>query len=226
MDLSYYQKLINEDFKDKFDALFNLLIEYNNKYNLTSITEKNDVYKKHFLDSVVGEKFILPRSNVIEIGSGGGFPSMPLKIVRDDLRLTLVESTGKKCSYLQTCVDNLAFSNVKVMNIRAEDGGKDKLLREKFDFCIARAVAKLNTLCEYCLPFVKTGGSFIAYKGDASDEIKEAENAIKVLGGKLEKVEEYFLPNGDKRCLVIIKKISPTPVKYPRGLGKERKNPL
>jgi 16S rRNA (guanine527-N7)-methyltransferase len=226
MDINYYENLINEKYGEKFERLFNLLIEYNNKYNLTSITEKNDVYNKHFLDSVVGEKFILPNSKVIEIGSGGGFPSLPLKIVRDDLSLTLVESTGKKCSYLQTCVDNFNFSRVKVMNIRAEDGGKDKLLREKFDFCIARAVARLNTLCEYCLPFVKVGGCFIAYKGDAAEEVKEAESAIKILGGKIENVEEYLLPSGDKRCLVVIKKISPTPAKYPRGQGKERKSPL
>jgi 16S rRNA (guanine527-N7)-methyltransferase len=226
MDINYYQNLITEKYGEKFEQLFNLLIEYNNKYNLTSITEKRDVFNKHFLDSVLGESFIKHGANVIEIGSGGGFPSLPLKIVRDDLRFTLVESTGKKCSYLQTCVDNLGFKDVKVMNIRAEDGGRDKLLREKYDLCIARAVARLNTLCEYCLPFVKVGGEFIAYKGDAEEEVKEAATAVKILGGKIERVEEYYLPNGDKRCLVIIKKQTPTPPKYPRGQGKERKSPL
>jgi 16S rRNA (guanine527-N7)-methyltransferase len=227
MDMQYYQQQINGKFADKYEKLFNLLIEHNKMYNLTAICDREEVYIKHFLDSVTGEKYLSQGANVVEIGSGGGFPSLPLKIFRDDLKETLVESTGKKCSYLQTCVDNFAFSNVKVVNMRAEDGAKDKMFREKFDFCIARAVAKLNTLCEYCLPYVKVGGKFIAYKGDCGEEVKEAKNAIKILGGELEEIVPYTLPSGgDNRALVIIKKVAPTPLKYPRGQGKERKSPL
>jgi 16S rRNA (guanine527-N7)-methyltransferase len=226
MDILYYKRLIDETYSLQFNKLFDLLIEHNKMYNLTAICEREEVYLKHFLDSVVGESYFKQGAKVIEIGSGGGFPSLPLKIIREDLRFTLVESTGKKCSYLQTCVDNLAFSDVKVVNNRAEELAKDKLFREKYDISVARAVARLNTLCEYCLPFVKVGGRFVAYKGDAEEEIKEAENAIKILGGEIEKVENYSLPNSDKRTLVVVKKISSTPPKYPRGQGKERKNPL
>lgn len=151
---------------------------------------------------------------------------MPLMIVRRDLKFTLIESTGKKCEYLKGVVDSLNLNCEQVLNIRAEDGGRDKNLREKFDIVTARAVAKLNTLCEYCLPYVKVGGVFIAYKGDGED-IEEAENAIAVLGGKTEKIFEYELPeNFGKRRAVIIKKVCATPEKYPRGNGRERKNPL
>lgn len=226
MDFEKYDRLISGDFAEKFDKLFDLLLEHNKMYNLTSITDRDGVYMKHFLDSLAGEKFIKNGANVVEIGSGGGFPSLPLKIVRGDLSFNLIESTGKKCSYLDNCVDKLALDNVTVKNIRAEDGGKDKALREKFDVCIARAVARLNTLCEYCLPFVKLGGRFIAYKGDAQEEIEEAASAINILGGEIEEVEKYQLPNGDKRALIVIKKVGGTPLKYPRGQGKERKNPL
>jgi 16S rRNA (guanine527-N7)-methyltransferase len=226
MDIEFYENLINEKYAEKFEKLYNLLIEHNKMYNLTAITEREEVYSKHFLDSVVGEKYLKEGAKGIEIGSGGGFPSLPLKIIRDDLHINLLEATGKKCSYLQTCVDNFAFSGIKVINSRAEDCAKEVMHRQKYDFCIARAVARLNTLCEYCLPFVKVGGIFIAYKGDCEGEVEEAKNAIKILGGQLEKVESYNLPGGDKRALVIIKKVAPTPAKYPRGQGKERKSPL
>jgi 16S rRNA (guanine527-N7)-methyltransferase len=226
MDMQFYINQIEENYQNQFEKLFNLLINYNKLLNLTTIIDKKSVYEKHFLDSIVGEKLFKKDAKVVEIGSGGGFPSIPLKIVRKDLNFTLIESTGKKCTYLQTCVDNFEFKNVKVMNIRAEDGGKDKLLREKFDVAVARAVARLNSLCEYCMPFVKVGGVFVAYKGDVEEELNEAQNAIKTLGGKVENLIQYNLPSGDKRSLVVIKKIAPTPIKYPRGQGKERKSPL
>lgn len=212
--------------EDKFELFKELLKEHNKMYNLTSVCDDEGIYFKHFLDSVAGEEFFDEGASVAEIGSGGGFPSIPLKIVRDDLRFTLVESTGKKCNYLNTVVDKLGLSGVKVLNIRAEDGAKDKALREKFDICCARAVARLNTLSEYCLPFVKVGGKFIAYKGDCDGEIEEAANAIKTLGGEIEKVVRYELENCGKRTLVVVRKIRSTPSNYPRGNGKERKNPL
>lgn len=225
MDVNYYTSLVYLEHKDGFEKLFSMLTEYNNMYNLTSITQKEDVFNKHFLDSVVGEKYLKPSSLVTEVGSGGGFPSIPLKIIRPDLRFDLIESTGKKCSYLQAVVDNFAFDGVKVMNIRAEEGAKDKLLREKSDAAVARAVARLNTLAEYCLPFVRVGGVFVAYKGDCDEEVKEAQNAVKILGGRLREVEKYAIC-GEKRSLVVIEKVSPTPPAYPRGRGLERKRPL
>ena len=225
MDLLFYKNLIENKYGEKFEKLFNLLTEHNKMYNLTSITGREEVFLKHFLDSVVGESYLKQGADVCEIGSGGGFPSLPLKIIREDLKFTLIESTGKKCSYLQTTVDNLGLEGVRVMNIRAEEGARDPSLREKFDCAVARAVARLNTLCEYCLPFVKVGGVFVAYKGDAAEEIKEAQNAVKVLGGRLEECNAFEL-NGEKRCLVVIRKEASTPAKYPRGRGLERKKPL
>ena len=225
MDVNFYLDKINNQYKDSFELLCSTLQEYNNMFNLTAITQKEDIFNKHFLDSCTGESFFPEGAKVVEIGSGGGFPSLPLKIIRDDLDFTLIESTQKKCRYLDICVDKLALKGVKVMNIRAEDGAKDKNLREKFDCCVARAVARMNTLSEYCLPYVKVGGRFIAYKGDADEELKEAAKAIKVLGGEVETTEKFTLC-GEKRTIIVVKKIAPTPSKYPRGLGKERKNPI
>ena len=224
MDFLEYENALKGE---KFFDFFQILTEHNKMYNLTTVIEQKDVFIKHFLDSVVGEKWFFKGANVIEIGSGGGFPSIPLKILREDLKFTLVESTQKKCNHLVQTVDKLGLKEVKVLNIRAEDGGKDKALREKFDCVCARAVARLNTLCEYCLPFVKKGGRFIAYKGECKEELEEAKKAIFVLGGEVEKVEEFCLPDGaGKRSLIIIKKVKNTPVLYPRGNGKERKRPI
>lgn len=226
MDCGKYEKILYGELKDRFETFKNLLLEYNNMFNLTAITGENDIYVKHFLDCVVGDMFFKPSAKVLEIGSGGGFPSIPLKLLRPDLQFTLVESTGKKCVYLNAVVDKLQLDCTKVVNARAEELARDIFYREKFDVCTARAVARLNTLAEYCLPFVKVGGRFIAYKGENEREITEAENAVCILGGELERIENYELPNGDRRALIIIKKVKRTPEKYPRGNGKERKSPL
>ena len=226
MTVDNYIGLIKEKYFLKFEQFKEILLDYNNKFNLTAICDENGIYIKHFLDSVAGESFFGKGANVVEIGSGGGFPSVPLKIVRDDLKFTLVESTGKKCAYLNAVVDKLGFNCVKVENMRAEDAAKKVMHREMYDVAVARAVARLNTLCEYCMPFVKVGGRFIAYKGDCGEELEEAAAAIDVLGGKVEKVEKYRLPDGENRTLVIIKKIAHTPKEYPRGQGKERKCPI
>lgn len=218
---------INGEWKEQLSLFYKLLAETNKITNLTSITEEKEVFIKHFLDSLLGVFAFKKGADVIEIGSGGGFPSIPLKIARPDLTFTLVESTGKKCDFLRSAVDKLELRGVKILNIRAEEGGKDKNLREKFDVACARAVARLNTLCEYCLPFVKVGGAFVAYKGDAAEEIEEAENAIKILGGRIKNVSVFELPDGaGKRNIIEIEKIKPTPSLYPRGNGKERKKPL
>lgn len=212
---------------EKFEKYREILLFYNQRFNITTITEKNEVYVKHFLDSVLCKDLFMDNSSVIEIGSGGGFPSIPLKIMRDDLSFTLLEATGKKCLFLKEVVKELDLKNVEVLNGRAEDLGKDKKYREKFDCVTARAVARLNTLCEYCLPFVKVKGSFIALKGNADEEIKEAQNAVNILGGKYSLIKEYNLPLEEaKRTIVKIEKIKNTPSLYPRGNGKERKQPL
>lgn len=218
---------LSEKQKELLKNFFKILVEENEKINLTSITDEKEVYIKHFEDSLSGEEFFPKGANVIEIGSGGGFPSVPLKIAREDLKFTLLEATGKKCEYLKRTGEKLGFKNFEVLNGRAEDYGKNPLYREKFDVVTARAVARLNSLAEYCIPFIKEGGLFIAYKGDAEEEIKEGENAIRVLG--CEKVEEKVFELSDnygKRSVIVYKKVKPTPSEYPRGNGKERKNPI
>jgi 16S rRNA (guanine527-N7)-methyltransferase len=227
MDVNKYIEKINCEHFDEFLQFKNLLLEYNAMYNLTSVLDEKGIMYKHFLDSAVGESYFPQSAAVVEIGSGGGFPSIPLKIIRKDLKFDLIESTGKKCAYLNKVVENLHLDCVQVRNIRAEEGGRDKNLREKFDIACARAVARLNTLAEYCLPYVKVGGRFIAYKGDCEDEVAECQNALKVLGGKILDVVHYELPEDfGKRTLVVIEKVKHTPEKYPRGHGSERKNPL
>ena len=222
-----FQEQICLEYKEKFEAYRALILEYNQRYNLTTILEEKDMYYKHFLDSVAGVDFFKKGAKVAEIGSGAGFPSIPLKILRDDLSFDLFESVGKKCEFLQAVVDNLHLSNVHIYNIRAEDAAKDKKFREKYDHATARAVARMNTLSEYCLPFVKVGGSFIAYKSGDVEEIKEAESAYKELGAKCETVFPYFLPeNYGERVIAVVKKVKPTSPRYPRGQGKERKSPL
>ncbi len=225
----YIQSILSKitgEKKEKFDAFRQILLEYNEKYNLTTITGEEEMLYKHFLDSGVGEFLFKKGACVAEIGSGAGFPSIPLKILRDDLSFTLFESVGKKCDFLRAAVDKLGLQNVNIYTLRAEEAAKKEEFREKFDVVCARAVARMNTLSEYCLPFVQKGGVFVAYKGE-EEEIKEAKNAYKILGGTLEKTVRYSLPFGyGDRTLALVKKISSTPTKYPRGQGQERKNPL
>lgn len=208
-----------------FQRFYQLLIEYNAKFNLTAITKEEEVFHKHFLDSLAGVHLLSENSRVVEIGSGAGFPSLPIKLVRDDLTFTLVESTGKKCAFLRTAVQELGLTGVSVVNARAEELGKDPAFREKFDAVIARAVAPLASLAEYCMPFVRVGGSFVAWKGSA-DELETGRRAIAILGGAAE-VIGYDLPEGyGERTLIVTYKRKHTPAQYPRGNGKERKNPL
>ena len=227
MNNQKYLDLINGEFADKFGKFKDILLTQNKICNLTSVCDDKGVLYKHFLDSIAGEFLFSKGAHVVEIGSGGGFPSIPLKIIRNDLDFTLIDSTHKKCVYLEQVVEKLALNCVQVKNIRAEDGARDKSLREKFDISCARAVERINTLAEYCMPFVKVGGSFIAYKGDCTDEINEAGRAVKILGGEIAEVFTYDLPeNCGKRTLINIKKIKSTPLLYPRGHGMERKKPL
>ena len=224
-DFAAISALIEKN-SEKFAKFYGMLVESNAKYNLTAITEKKEVYIKHFLDSLAGEVLLFKGASVVEVGSGGGFPSVPLMLVRSDLHFTLVESTGKKCDFLREVIREFGL-DATVKNARAEDCGRDVSLREKFDICIARAVARLNTLSEYCFPLVKKGGCMIAYKGNAEEELKEAKSAISILGGASAETFLYELPEGyGARTLVRIQKEKNTPEKYPRGQGKERSKPL
>lgn len=223
--LKYGLELTGEEVK-KFEIFREMLKKYNNEFNLTAICDDEGINEKHFIDSLLGVEMFTKNSTVAEIGSGGGFPSLPLKIVREDLSFTLIEATGKKCRYLEKVITELGLKNMTVINGRAEEIGKDPAYRERFDHATARAVASLNILSEYCMPFVKTGGSFIAYKGNADAEIEEGRNAVKILGGEIGRIKSAELSDGSERKIIEIVKKSKTPVLYPRGNGKERKKPL
>ena len=226
-NLQQLKEKIEFERKEEFALFRALLLEYNEKYNLTTILEEEDMFYKHFLDSAAGEFLFEKNSNIAEIGSGAGFPSLVLKILRPDLSFDLFESVGKKCEFLNVVVEKLGLSKMHIYNVRAEDAAKDQTFREKYDYAVARAVARMNTLSEYCLPFVKVGGKFVAYKSGDLTEIFEAESAYKILGAKKKEVYQYALPKEyGERTLAVIEKRKPTPPKYPRGQGKERKNPL
>lgn len=208
---------------DLLVRFYDMLVEWNDKFNLTRIVSPEDASVKHFCDSLLGKGFV--DGTVCDVGSGGGFPSIPLAIVRPELSFVLIEANGKKVSFLNAVVDALGLKNVKVIKARAEEVPE---LRESFDTVTARAVAGLNTLLEYCLPLVKVGGKFLAYKGmNFGSELVEARNALDVLGGKTEAVHEFTLTgdNGE-RAIIEVAKVKATPVKYPRGQGKPRSKPL
>ena len=212
----------------RFVTYGELLSEWNEKINLTAITEPSEVALKHFLDSVLPFGFIdIPKNaSVIDVGTGAGFPSCPLKIMNGGISLTLLDSLNKRVKFLSELSDRLSLG-AECIHARAEDAGHNDMYREKFDIATARAVAALFTLCEYCMPFVKVGGAFAALKGpDCTDEISGAQKAVKTLGGKIEMTKEYSLPNGDRRTLVVIRKISHTPTIYPRNKAQMTKKPL
>ena len=203
------------------------MLEFNEKYNLTSITEEKEVLYKHFLDSSAAAELFKAGESVAEIGSGAGFPSVPLKILREDLNFTLFESVGKKCDFLHFIVDKLQFKGMNICNMRSEDAARSETYREKFTYAVARAVARMNTLLEYALPLVKKEGEFFAYKSADTTETDEAKNACVLLGGGGVTLCKYSVPEGyGKRKIAAVKKIKNTPQKYPRGNGKERKQPL
>lgn len=213
---------------DKFVDFFDFFSESAKKFNLTSITDEREVCVKHFIDSLYGAKFLTQNAKVVEIGSGGGFPSVPLKIERSDLKFTLIEATKKKCDYLIEVKKLLGFQDFDVLNGRCEDLAHDIDLRGNFDFAVARAVAPLNILLEYLIPYLKVGGCAVIYKGsNYREEIKISENALKTLSSKIEITEEYELPeNFGKRAISVVKKTAPTKDCYPRCQAKIRKSPL
>ncbi|MGN0623287.1 MAG: 16S rRNA (guanine(527)-N(7))-methyltransferase RsmG [Oscillospiraceae bacterium] len=212
----------------KLSIYADMLCEWNEKINLTAITDPDGIALKHFYDSVYPFTLVqLPQNaSVIDVGTGAGFPSCPLKIFREDIRLTLLDSLNKRINFLRELSDSLELG-ADCVHGRAEELGRNADYREKFHIATARAVANLSCLCEYCLPFVKVGGAFVALKGsDGKNELEQAKNAINVLGGKTEECIEYSLPNGDMRCLVVIRKTKPSPEKYPRNKGQMNKKPL
>lgn len=213
---------INNVDKLKIEGYKRLLEEYNNKFNLTAI-KPEEYNTKHFEDSLVGLS-VINNGNVLDVGSGAGFPGMVLAIVNNNLKVDLLEATTKRCTFLNVVKEELNVENCNVINARAEDFAKTNA-RESYNFVTARAVARLNTLLEYCMPFVKVNGYFVAYKSNVTEELNQAKNAINILGGELQEVKTFTI-GGENRCLVVIKKVKPTPLKYPRGNGKEKKNPL
>lgn len=215
---------LSEKQLERFEKYFDILVKTNEMFNITAITEKEEVVKKHFIDSIINNE-IIKTGTLIDVGSGGGFPAIPLKIMNEKLNVTLLEATGKKCEFLRQVIKNLGLDKVTVINGRAEELAYKEGFRESFDFCSARAVARLNILCEYCIPFVKKGGIFVSYKGDSEEEVKEATEAIKILGGKIKDIKSYQL-DGAKRTLIYVEKIKTTPNIYPRSNGKIRKKPL
>lgn len=211
-----------------FDMLSELLVEQNKTMNLTAITDPDGIAVKHFADSIsVLTACDIPNgSKIIDIGTGAGFPGIPLLIMRPDIDLTMLDSTAKKLRYVQSTVDSLGLI-ATTLHTRAEEAGQSKDYRENFDFCVSRAVAALNVLCEYCLPFVKVGGYFIAMKASkAQEEIADAKASIKLLGGKIVDEKSFTLSDGGERTLVVIKKISHIPPKYPRPSAQIAKKPL
>lgn len=215
---------IDENIKNLFKSYYSLLIEYNSRFNITAITDEREVVIKHFIDSALGVE-LLKGETLADVGSGGGFPAIPLKILKPELKVTLIEATEKKCEFLKTVADTLGLKDITVLCGRAEEFAKKSEYREKFDICTARAVARLNILSEYCLPFVKKGGIFLAYKGDADEESRDSENAVKILGGKIITHDKYVL-DGAKRSLIVIEKQKNTDAKYPRGNARIKNKPL
>lgn len=214
----------------QFSLYYKTLIEWNEKMDLTAITNKNDVYLKHFYDSITPSFYFdfNKKISLCDVGAGAGFPSIPLKICYPHLNITIVDSLKKRITFLEHLIQHLNLDNVETIHSRAEDFGKNKKYRESFDLVIARAVARTSVLSELCLPLSKVNGYFIAMKGtNIDEELQDAEKAINVLGGKIEEDISFQLPiEKSDRTIVMIKKVKSTPKKYPRKAGTPQKNPI
>lgn len=221
---------LSEKQMEQFVQYYELLVEKNKVMNLTAITEFDEVVEKHFLDSVslTKQMDLHQPLKVLDLGTGAGFPGIPLKIVFPELEITLMDSLNKRVLFLQDVISSLQLENIEAVHGRAEEAAKNKKYRESFDLCVSRAVANISTLSEYCLPFVKIGGSFISYKSSTiEDELEDGKKGIAILGGKVKDVYKFTLPDSElQRSFVIIEKEKKTPKAYPRKAGTPSKEPL
>lgn len=230
-ELLYKMKKIDIELTEKqvkqFYIYMNLLIEWNNKINLTAITEPKEIILKHFVDCATINKFI-DENKVLDIGTGAGFPGIPLKIINEDLEITLADSLNKRIKFLDIVIETLELNKIETIHARAEELAKNKKYRQSYDIVVSRAVAALNVLLEYTTPFIKVGGKVICMKGNnVEEEIKESKNAIKILGTKMLPVEKVVLPDTEiTRNIITVEKIKNTPAKYPRKAGTPAKEPL
>lgn len=229
-DLNYLSLQLTSVQISQFVRYYEMLTQWNEVMNLTGITEYHEVMKKHFIDSLSLVRIFdtSVSCNLIDVGTGAGFPGLALKIAFPQMEITLLDSLNKRILFLNAVIEELQLKGVTALHGRAEDYARPGKLREQYDLCVSRAVANLSSLAEYCLPFVKTGGCFISYKSDKSgEELAASENAVFLLGGKTEKVDEFMLPNSNIfRSLICIRKVRPTPKKYPRKAGTPTKEPL
>ena len=231
-ELSKRNFKLNENQINQFNQYFNSLIEANKHVNLTRITAEDDVYLKHFYDSITPlltfRTVFKSSSSLCDVGAGAGFPSIPLKIMLPELQVTIVDSLGKRLNFLQDLIAQLGLKDVALVHGRAEDVGQNSRYREQFDIVTARAVANMAVLSEYCLPLVKKGGNFIALKGPkAEDELGTSKKALSILGGKTAAVKELQLPqSAEERTLILIEKVKATPKKYPRQAGTPHRKPI
>jgi len=221
---------LNEKQVEQFIGFYEMLVEWNKVMNLTGITEYEEVVEKHFVDSlsIVKAVDIANVDSVIDIGTGAGFPGIPLKIAFPHLKITLLDSLNKRIKFLNAVIEELGLEDISTIHGRAEDFAKQEDYREKYDLCVSRAVANLSTLSEYCLPYVNVDGMFVPYKsGDIEDELNNSKKAVQILGGKIEKTIKFELPGTDiGRSFVKIKKVKNTAKKYPRKAGLPSKEPL
>lgn len=229
-DLNTLNITLNDQQLSQFVNYFDLLVDWNSRMNLTSITEFDQVLKKHFVDSIslLSYESISSSSKIIDVGTGAGFPGIPLKILLPDTEIVLMDSLNKRITFLNEVISNLNLKNICAIHSRAEDLSMNNNHREAYDYCVSRAVANLSTLSEYCLPFVKLGGKFISYKsGDYDKELSDSKNAINILGGNILKVESFNLPDTDiSRAFVFIEKVNKTTLKYPRKGALPKNKPL
>lgn len=220
--------LLNEEQVEQFYIYMELLLEWNKKINLTAITNPEEIILKHFIDSLTIAKEIEKNAKIVDVGTGAGFPGVPLKIIRRDIEITLLDSLNKRILFLQEVIQQLKLTKVEVIHSRVEDFGKDKKYRDTFDYSVSRAVANLAILTEYLIPLVRLKGYCICMKGaNVEEEIQQSKNAITILGGKIDKIDKFQLPDSDMdRNIIKIQKIKSTPLKYPRKAGMPAKSPI